>query len=267
MTGCAVITGGGGLLGTALARAFARQGLDVVLADIDEDRMQRAIQAVEQEGRSALAVVTDVAQPEALERLAQEAWGRFERVERLCLNAGVAVLKPFTELTRTDWDNVMNVQWGGVLNGVLAFLPRLVDQEGDRHILIVSSMSGVGRADLRQLNAPYVAAKFACVGLAEVMAPSLEPHGIGVSVLCPGLTVEDPAAMKGTAWPMASAAWYDENLLDADEVADQVTAGISEKRLHIFPHHAGRQEVLDRHARLMLGFDQAERRRSTRDGG
>jgi hypothetical protein len=64
---------------------------------------------------------------------------------------------------------------------------------------------------------------------------------------------------------MASAAWYDENLLDADEVADQVTAGISEKRLHIFPHHAGRQEVLDRHARLMQGFDQAERRRSTRD--
>src|SRR5690606_27480085 len=97
------------------------------------------------------------------------------------------------------------------------------------------------------------------VGMAEVMAPAMERHGIDVSVLCPGMTVADPAAMKGKEWPMPSAAWYEDNLLDAEQCAAEVIAGIREKRLHIFPHRAGRQEVLDRHARLMVDFDSAEK--------
>jgi NAD(P)-dependent dehydrogenase (short-subunit alcohol dehydrogenase family) len=259
MSGCAVITGAGGLLGRAMAVAFAREGRDIVLADIDATKLAGAVQAVEREGRLAHAVVTDVSDPAAMDRLAEEAWTRLGRVDRLCLNAGLAILKPFPELTRADWDKVMGVQWNGVLNGVLSFVPRLIEQGGDRHIVIVSSMSGVGRADLRQLNAPYVTAKFACAGLAETMGPALAEHGIGVSLLCPGMTVANPEAMKGTTWPMASAAWYQDNLLDSDQVAAEVMAGIAEKRFYIFPHRAGRQEVLDRHARLMEGFDQAEK--------
>ena len=154
---------------------------------------------------------------------------------------------------------MLGVQFGGVLNGVLTFLPRLIAQGGDRHIVVTSSMSGVGRADLRSLNAPYVVAKFAATGLVEVMAPSLEPHGIGVSVLCPGMTVADPDVPRDGIWKMPSAAGYQNNLLDENEVAAEVLAGISERRLHIFPHRAGREEVLGRHARLMAGFDQAEK--------
>ena len=259
MKGCVVITGAGGLLGRAMAAAFARDGRDVVLADIDSSKLADSVAAVEREGRAALAVVTDVSDASAMDSLAIAAWDRFGRIDRLCLNAGLAILKPFAEQTRADWDMVMGVQWGGVLNGVLSFLPRLIEQGGDRHILIVSSMSGVGRADLRQLNAPYVAAKFASAGLAETMAPAMEEHGIGVSLLCPGMTVADPAAMAGKSWPMPSATWYQDNLLNAAQVADEVMAGIAERRLYIFPHRAGRQEVIDRHVRLMEGFDQAER--------
>jgi NAD(P)-dependent dehydrogenase (short-subunit alcohol dehydrogenase family) len=75
-----------------------------------------------------------------------------------------------------------------VLNGTYAFLPRLIAQPERSHIVNTSSMSGVGRADLRLTNAPYVTAKFAVAGLTEVMRPALAEHGIGVSVLCPGFT-------------------------------------------------------------------------------
>lgn len=162
-------------------------------------------------------------------------------------------------MTRADWDKVLGVQFGGVLDGVYAFLPRLIAQQAESHIVVTASMSGVGRADLRGLNARYVVAKFASVGLVEVMAATLAPHGIGVSVLCPGMTVADPEAVRDGPWKMPSAAWYEHNLLDADQVAAEVVAGVREKRLYIFPHRAGREEVIGRHERLMEGFDQAAR--------
>ena len=263
---CAVITGGAGLLGKGMASAFAAEGFDILLADIDGDRLEQVAEGLRAGGTQVVTQVTDVANAAAMDALRDTALARFGRVNRLCLNAGLAIPKPFEDLTREDWDKVLGVQFHGVLNGILSFLPQLIAQgesgnavDRDRHIVIVSSMSGVGRADLRPINAPYVVAKHATVGLTEVMAPTMERHGIGVSVLCPGMTVADPAAMKGTSWPMASAAWYENNLLDADQVAAEVMAGIAEKRLHIFPHRLGRQEVIDRHARLMADFDSAER--------
>lgn len=257
--GCAVITGGAGLLGRAMALAFARQGMTIVLADIETERLEAAADPIRQERVEVATFQVDVADPAEVDALAAFAFDRFGQVNRLCLNAGIAILKPFDQLSREDWSKVLGVQFGGVLNGITAFLPHLIRQGGDRHVLLTSSMSGVGRADLRPLNAPYVVAKFATTGLGEVMASPLAEHGIGVSILCPGMTVSDPAAMRGTKWPMASAAWYENNLLDADQVASEVLAGIAEGRLHIFPHRLGRQEVIDRHAKLMEGFDQAER--------
>ncbi len=254
---CAVITGGGGLLGRAMATAFARQGMNVVVADINPALLKLSVEAIQEAGGEALAVETDVGNAEAMEALAAAAYDRFGQVNRLCLNAGKAMLKPFEQLTRADWDAVMGPQWNGVLNGILAFLPRLIEQGGDRHIVLTSSMSGVGRADLRTLNAPYVVAKFATVGLTEVMAPSLEKLGIGTSVLCPGFAVANPESH--TSFSMPSAEWYKDNLLNAGQVADEVLKGIEEKRLYIFTHRSGREEVLGRHERLMQGFDQADR--------
>ncbi len=251
---CAVITGGGGLLGRGLATVFARAGMNIVVADIDEEAAAVTAAEVEAIGTRAVAVKTDVTEPDSVESLADRAYEQFGAVHVLCNNAGAAVLKPFVELTRADWERVLSIQWGGVLNGILAFLPRLLVQGGDRHIVNTSSMSGVGLADLRLLNAPYVTAKFAVVGLTEVMAPSLAEHGIGVSVLCPGYTVSDPAKVT---FAMPSAAWYEHNLLTAEPVAREVLSGIREGRLHIFPHRAGRGEVEGRHLRLLEGFDQA----------
>jgi len=256
---CAVITGGAGLLGRAMAIAFARKGMNIVLASTNAENLEAAAVRVRQEGVDVLTVRTDVASPEQMDELAAKSFARFGQVNRLCLNAGNAILKPFDELTRDDWNKVLGVHLGGVLNGVTAFLPQLIRQGGDRHIVLSSSMAGVGLADLRLMNAPYVVSKFAMNGLGEVMAPSLEPHGIGVSILCPGMTVADPAAMSGVSWPMPSAAWYQDNLLNPDQVAAEMLSGIAEKRLYIFSHRRGRDEVTQRNAKVMEGFAQAER--------
>ena len=257
--GCAVITGGSGLLGRAMASAFARAGTDVVIADINGEAMATVAAEVEALGRQALVVHTDVSRAEDMDALADAAYARFGQVNLLCLNAGTAVLKPVLELRREDWDKVLGAQFNGVLNGIHSFLKRMAAQEGERHIVITSSMSGVGRADLRSLNAPYVTAKFAVTGLVEVLAAPLAEAGIGISVVCPGMSVADPESLRGHEWPMASAAFYSDNLLSAEQVAEEVVHGVREGRLHIFPHRKGREEVLARHALLMKGFDQAER--------
>jgi len=256
--GCAVITGGGGLLGRGLALAFARRGAGVVLADLN----QAAAGAVAAEvtatvpGARALAVVADVTDRASMDALAEAARAAYGEVRVLCNNAGVSVLRPFAELTEQDWDRVLGVQLRGVLNGTYAFLPGMIEQPGRSHIVNTSSMSGVGRADLRLLNAPYVTAKFAVSGLSELMRPALAEYDIGVSVLCPGFTRADPDSV--TSFPMPSADWYRDNLLNPHQVAQETIAGILEDRLHIFPHRAGRQEVIDRHQLLLAGFDAAE---------
>jgi NAD(P)-dependent dehydrogenase (short-subunit alcohol dehydrogenase family) len=255
----AVITGGGGLLGRGMANRFAAAGMHIVVSDIDAAKATAvAEQVASDHGVRTLAVATDVSDPQSVDALAARAYAEFGSVHLLCNNAGAAVLRPFVELTRDDWDRVLGVQFHGVLNGVLAFLPRMIDQGGDAHIVNTSSMSGVGLASLRSLNAPYVTAKFAVVGLSEVMAPAVADAGIGVSVLCPGFTVADPAAFDGP-WSMPSAAWYEHNLLSTEQVADEVFEGVREGRLHIFPHRAGLGEVEGRHELLLEGFRQAAR--------
>ena len=238
-----------------MARAFARAGANVVLADISSESVERAADEVRRLGGSAVSVVTDVTSLESSNELADHAYRAFGRVDILFNNAGTSVLRRFADLTHDDWAKVFSVQLGGVINGVLAFLPRMLEQGGGGHVVNTSSMSGVGRGDLRTLNAPYVAAKFAVVGLSETMAPALAGEGIKVSVLCPGFTVADPNAVTNFAIP--SAAWYEDNLLTPDQVAEEMLRGIAEERLYIFPHRAGRAEVEARHAALMTGFDQA----------
>ena len=191
-----------------MARAFARAGANVVLADISSESVERAADEVRRLGGSAVSVVTDVTSLESSNELADRAYGAFGRVDILCNNAGTSVLRRFADLTHDDWAKVFSVQLGGVINGVLAFLPRMLEQGGGGHVVNTSSMSGVGRGDLRTLNAPYVAAKFAVVGLSETMAPALAGEGIKVSVLCPGFTVADPNAVTNFAIP--SAAWYED---------------------------------------------------------
>jgi NAD(P)-dependent dehydrogenase (short-subunit alcohol dehydrogenase family) len=200
-------------------------------------------------------VETDVTDRASVDALAAAVFDAYGAVCVLCNNAGIAIVKDFTALTPEDWAAVLGIQLQGVINGTYAFLPGLLAQAGRSHIVNTASMSGVGRADLRARNAPYVTAKFAVVGLSETMRHALAEHNIGVSVLCPGFTRADPASV--TSFPLPSADWYRGNLLSPGQVGEETVTGVLEDRLHIFPHRAGLGEVLDRHQLLLRGFEQA----------
>src|SRR5262245_45225771 len=124
----AVVTGGGGLLGRGMAKAFAEVGMNVVVADINAEAATAVADAVTALGTRGVAVPTDVTDRASMEALAARAYDELGAVHVLCLNAGAAVLKPFVDLTYADWDRVLGIQLGGVLNGIQAFLPRLIEQ-------------------------------------------------------------------------------------------------------------------------------------------
>ena len=251
----AVITGGGGLLGRGMALTFAEAGMDVVVADLRLEAAQRVAAEVEARGRRALAMETDVSDPASVAELAERAYAAFGRVSLLCNNAGGALIKPVWDYSLDEWNRVLGSNLMGVIHGVHAFMPRMIAGSGPRHIVNTASMSGVGLASLRQLNAIYVTAKFAVVGLTEALAPALKDHGIGVSVLCPGMTVAEPSKLK--EFRMPSAEWYADNLLDGLDVGREVLRAVEEDRLHIFPHRNGLTEVEGRHALLLESFRQA----------
>jgi NAD(P)-dependent dehydrogenase (short-subunit alcohol dehydrogenase family) len=258
--GTAVITGGGGLLGRGMATTFAGKGMNVVVADLRLEAAEAVAEAVRACGAEALAVETQVADRASMAALAERAYGAFGQVNLLCNNAGGQHLSAFLELTPFIWDKVLGGNLYGVIHGVEAFLPRMIAQggaPGARHIVNTASTSGVGLADMRAQGIPYVTAKFAVVGFTEGVRPIAAEHGIGMSVLCPGMTVAEPD--KPMEHKMKASEWYQDNLLGPLDVAREVVCAVDENRMHIFPHRASRGEVDERHRRLLESFEQAAR--------
>ena len=179
----AVVTGGGSGIGEALCRAFADTGMNVVVSDVDGDAAQGVARAIADAGGKAVAVRTDVADRASVKALADEAFAAFGGVHALCNNAGVVAFRNAAEMSDADWDWVMSVNLGGVVNGVTQFLPRLIAQGGEAHVVNTASSAGLFAPPGM---ASYVASKQAVVGLSEHLRTDLAPLGIGVSVLCPG---------------------------------------------------------------------------------
>ena len=185
--GCvAVVTGGGGGAGRALAHACAADGMRVVVADIEGDAAEAVAAAIREGGGEAIAVRTDIADRASVDALAERTRAAFG-AERdglvLFQNAGVMKTTPLAEATSEDWEWIIAVNLWGVIHSVQAFLPLLREQEGPAQIVLTSSMSGlVGRANV---NGVYTATKHAVVGYSNVLRHELAPEGIGVSCWCP----------------------------------------------------------------------------------
>jgi NAD(P)-dependent dehydrogenase (short-subunit alcohol dehydrogenase family) len=179
----AVITGGASGIGRATALALARRGADVVLADVHEARLADTRAAVEALGRRALPVRCDVTRDGDVERLARVAIGEMGRVDVLMNNAGVVLCGALEAIPVADWQWQFDVNVFGVVRGVRAFLPHMLAR-GSGYVVNTASMAGLFA--LTGPGAPYVASKFAVVGLSEALALYARPRGIGVSVLCPG---------------------------------------------------------------------------------
>jgi len=269
----AVVTGGGSGIGAALARAFAAQGMDVVVADIEAGAAEKVAAELRLSGRRALAVQTDVSVPESVAALAERTYAELGACHVLCNNAGVLLMGALESRTAADWEWVLGVNLWGVIHGVLAFVPRMLAQPGEKQIVNTGSLAGL-------LAAPgvgvYGTAKFGVVGLSEHLRLDLARHGIGVSVVCPGgvqtkilhsernrpsalgrskISREDIELVLGTA------AVHPDEMQPPEAIAAAVLEGIRANDAFIVTHAHYRGAVEARHAELMRAFDKADARK------
>lgn len=175
----AVVTGGGSGIGRGLVLGLARRSMRVVVADIEQDAAEAVAAEARSEGAEALAWACDVSDYSSVQKLAEVSFERFGGVHLLCNNAGVLIMAPIQDVGPADWSWVFSVNVMGVVNGVHAFLPRMVDQGGPGHILNTGSVASLGGGGV------YGASKAAVLSISESLHAELAPVGIGVSVLLP----------------------------------------------------------------------------------
>jgi NAD(P)-dependent dehydrogenase (short-subunit alcohol dehydrogenase family) len=181
----ALVTGAGSGIGFALADRFASVGMKVVLADIEPSALDSAERSLKAKGAPVLSVRTDVSKPKEVEELANRAYDKFGAVHVLCNNAGVGMGGLSWEQSLEDWQWVMGVNLWGVVHGLREFVPRMIAQGTEGHIVNTASVAGL-------ITSPYLsvyqATKHAVVALTESLRMELELMGtkLSASVLCPG---------------------------------------------------------------------------------
>lgn len=190
----AFITGGVSGIGFGVARAFSNAGMRLALSYRNEDYKNAAATWFEDQRREApLFVKLDVTDRKRFAEAADEVEAHFGKVHVLVNNAGVSVFGPTDEATYDDFDWIMGVNFGGNVNGLVSFLPKIKAHGEGGHVVNVASMAAF-------LSGPqagiYTASKFAVRGLTECLRYNLAPYKIGVSLVCPGLT-------KTNAWDSA----------------------------------------------------------------
>jgi NAD(P)-dependent dehydrogenase (short-subunit alcohol dehydrogenase family) len=180
----AVITGGASGIGRAVADRAAREGMHIVLGDVEEGPLKEAVEDLTGRGAEALGVATDVSDAASVRELRDRALDRFGAVHLVHNNAGIGLGGPIWEVSEEDWRWILGVNLWGVIHGVATFVPGLIEQ-GEGHVVNTASIAGLIAAPFL---GPYNATKQAVVALSETLCKDLQAVGapIGVSVLCPG---------------------------------------------------------------------------------
>lgn len=240
----ALITGGVSGIGFGIARAFSAAGIELILTYRDESQRSRAAQWFADNGRRAPRF-------ERLDVTDRARWAELAAqtgpVHILINNAGVSVFGPTDEARYADYDWIMGVNYGGVVNGLVTYIPLIKAQGQGGHIVNVASMAAY-------LSGPqagiYTASKFAVRGLTESLRYNLAPHGIGVSLMCPGLTrtsawdcaLKRPAEFSDSGFAAPDRAELEkfgtafDAGMDPLEVGEKTLAGMTENRAVIFTH-------------------------------
>ncbi|MES5482601.1 SDR family NAD(P)-dependent oxidoreductase [Bradyrhizobium sp. INPA03-11B] len=265
----AFVTGAASGIGLAMATAFAREGMKVMLADIETGALDKAVDALRAGGADVRGVVCDVADPGSVDGAAQASFLAFGKVHVVCNNAGVAGGGGIDRISVDDWRWVIDVNLMGVVHGIRSFLPHIRAHGEGGHIVNTASMAGMN-AGLGL--SPYSATKFAVVSISEGLNQQLKPLGIGVSVLCPSF-VRTRIGESGRNRPerygpprqhapdsraaalIAEIARRLEAGLDPSLVAAQVLAAIRDDQFYIFTHPGMRAEVEDRFAAILAAMD------------
>ncbi|MEW6203989.1 MAG: SDR family NAD(P)-dependent oxidoreductase [Pseudomonadota bacterium] len=247
----AVITGAASGIGLALAKHAAAQGMNVVLADIDEAALRAATEQLNLPADRVLAVRTDVRHAAEIKSLADAAYSKFNAVHLLFNNAGVALARTTWEHTVADWEWVLQVNLWSVVHGISEFLPRMQAQGGQAHIVNTASVAGlVSNPGM----AAYNVSKHGVVTLSETLSLELQmtQSTVGVSLLCPAwvptgignsernrpsdvaqtMPIEGFSAQLNKRIGKAIASGQ----LTASDMAVETFNAISEKRFYVIPH-------------------------------
>jgi NAD(P)-dependent dehydrogenase (short-subunit alcohol dehydrogenase family) len=247
----AVITGAASGIGLELARRAAAEGMNLVLADIEAAKLDVAAASLGIDADRILARRTDVSREDEIVALADAAFARFGGVHLLCNNAGVGLTRVTWEHSTADWEWVLGVNLWSVIHGIHHFLPRMLEQADEGHIVNTSSVAGL-------LSTPGMAAynvsKHGVVTLSETLYGELlaARAKVGVSVLCPAWVptgIHDSSRNRqdrfGSAAPAAGlSAAYEERMgqavksgrLTAADMASEVFTAVGEGRFYVIPH-------------------------------
>jgi len=244
----AVVTGGVSGLGLGFGKVLARAGMKVALTyRKPRDRDAAAAWFAQAGLESPLFVELDVTDRAGFAGAADEVEAAFGKVHLLVNNAGVSVFGPTDEASYADYDWIMGVNFGGVVNGLVTFIPRIKAHGEGGHIVNVASMAAY-------LSGPqagiYTASKFAVRGLSECLHYNLVPHGIGVSLMCPGLTKTNawgaalgrPAEFAESGFGAVDRGELEgfsgafELGMEPEDVASKTLAAVRENRFLVFSH-------------------------------
>jgi NAD(P)-dependent dehydrogenase (short-subunit alcohol dehydrogenase family) len=181
----AVVTGAASGIGRGLAEKCAQEGMQVVLADIEEKALMRASQELKAAGAQVLAIQTDVSKATDVEALAQKTMATYGTVHLLFNNAGVGAGTMIWESTLADWEWTMGANLWGVIHGIRTFVPLMLEQQTEGHIVNTASIAGLTAGPGLGI---YKVTKHGVVTLSETLYHELALRGahIKVSVLCPG---------------------------------------------------------------------------------
>ncbi len=249
----AFITGAANGAGFGMAQVFSKNGMKVVLADTRQDSLDWAM-AHFGNNPNVHAIRLDVTDREAFVHAADEAERVFGKIHLLCNNAGINLFAPIEDCTYNDYDWVMGVNFGGVVNGVQTFLPRIRKHGEGGHIVNTASMG----AFLPSASAGiYTASKFGVLGLSAVLRLSLYKYNIAVSVCCPGFInnrIFESAKIRPFPFASPQNTAKSQEFMDIlpkiheegmspVEVGEKVLAGIRQNDFYIFSHPEFKEEL------------------------
>ncbi|MDM9627823.1 SDR family NAD(P)-dependent oxidoreductase [Rhizobium sp. S152] len=246
----AVITGGASGIGLAIALEAARQGMKVALADLSEERLAEARKAVEAAGAETITVATDVSKLADVQRLHDRTVEVLGDPWLVANNAGITKLSLTWDHSEADWKRMFDINVGGVVNGLLAFLPGLRQRKSGH---IINTASAAGLVTISAASA-YVASKHAVVGLSETLYRELvaSRSGVGVSVLCPALVKTNIMKSETAGKSEDADAMKSSHAMEPSEVADQVFAAIAAKQFWILTHAAHMEPYIRARAEEMV---------------